>query len=307
MMNPNFMPESSRQPIPGHLLAAELTTPLAPRRMIFTYVMTAIAFVFSLIALTPLFSILYKILVEGLPNLKPEVFTSLPAPVGMEGVTDGFANALLGTLIMVGIASVVSIPIGILTALFLTEFLTRGSAVSDVLRFSVQVLSGVPSIVVGVFTYAILVLTTKTFSAFAGSFALAIVMLPIVTLTTEEALKLVPVSQRLASAGLGATRFQSIFKVVLPAALPAITTGVLLAIARASGETAPLIFTALFSLTWPEALNQPTPSLSVLIYNYAVSAFAQQNKMAWTASVVLVGLVLLTNVLSRLATRKRMK
>lgn len=290
----------------GKQIAAELLTPLNPSRRIFSTVMTGVAFVFSIIALTPLFSILYKILLEGLPNLSPVVFTSLPAPVGMQGVTDGFANALQGTLIMVGIASLISIPIGILTAIFLTEFLTRGSWFADLMRFSVQVLSGVPSIVVGVFTYAILVLTTKTFSAIAGSFALGIVMLPIVVLTTEEALKLVPVTQRLASSGLGATRFQTIFKVVLPAALPGITTGVLLAVARSAGETAPLIFTALFSLSWPEGLNQPTPSLSVLIYNYAVSAFAQQNRMAWTASVVLVGLVLLTNILSRVATRKRM-
>ncbi len=305
-MSTNVSAQSSSLSPSGSQLAAEFMTPLATSRVMFTYIMTAIAFVFSIIALTPLFSILYKILSEGLPNLSLTVFTSLPAPVGMEGVTDGFANALLGTLMMVSLASIVSIPIGILTALFLTEFLTRGSWGSDVLRFSIQVLSGVPSIVVGVFTYAVLVLTTKTFSAIAGSVALAIVMLPIVTLTTEEALKLVPVPQRLASSGLGATRFQTIFQVVLPAALPGITTGVLLAVARSAGETAPLIFTALFSLSWPEGLTQPTPSLAVLIYNYAVSAFAQQNKMAWTASVVLVGLVLLTNILSRLATRKRM-
>lgn len=306
-MTSHSSPGSSSLPASGSQIAAELFKPLAPGRRIFTYLMTGIAFVFSIIALTPLFSILYKILLEGLPNLSPVVFTSLPAPVGMQGVTDGFANALQGTLIMVGLASLVSIPIGILTAIFLTEFLTRGSLFGDLMRFSVQVLSGVPSIVVGVFTYAILVLTTKTFSAIAGSFALGIVMLPIVVLTTEEALKLVPVSQRLASSALGATRFQTISQVVLPAAMPGITTGVLLAVARAAGETAPLIFTALFSLSWPEGLNQPTPSLSVLIYNYAVSAFAQQNRMAWTASVVLVGLVLLTNILSRVATRKRME
>jgi phosphate transport system permease protein len=275
--------------------------------MVFSYLMTVIAFVFAFIAIVPLFSILLKIIVEGLPNFSWQVFTTLPAPVGMEGVPDGFGNAIWGTLTMVALASLVSIPIGILTAIFLSEFSRKGSPLADALRFVVQVLSGVPSIVVGLFAYAVIVLRTGGFSALAGSLALAVVMLPIVILTTEEALKLVPVSQRLASAGMGATRFQTVFRVVIPIALPGITTGVLLAVARAAGETAPLIFTALFSQNWPEGLLNPSPSLSVLIYNYASSPFLQQNQMAWTASVVLVTLVLLTNILSRIATRKRMK
>jgi phosphate transport system permease protein len=280
---------------------------MAPARMIFSYLMTGLAFILSAIALLPLFSILAKILIEGLPNFSWDVFTALPAPVGMEGVIDGFGNAIVGTLVMVALASVVSIPIGVLTAIFLSEFSSKGSFTSNALRFIVQVMSGVPSIVVGVFAYALIVVNTKSFSAIAGGLALAVVMLPIIVLTTEEALKLVPVSQRLASAGLGATRFQTIFRVVVASAIPGITTGVLLAVARAAGETAPLIFTALFSLNWPEGLTEPTPSLSVLIYNYASSAFVQQNKMAWTASVVLVTLVLIANILSRLATRQRLK
>ncbi|KGF72178.1 phosphate ABC transporter permease [Neosynechococcus sphagnicola sy1] len=286
-------------------MALELTSALPPRRMLFSVIMTWVAFALSFIALLPLFSILVTILMEGLPTLTWSVFTHIPAPVGMEGVPDGFANAILGTITMVAIASAISIPIGLFTAIFLCEF-SQGSAIANVTRFIVQVLSGVPSIVVGVFAYALIVLNTGGFSAIAGSFALAFVMLPIIVLTTEEALKLVPVNQRLASSGLGATRFQTTFRVVVMGALPAITTGVLLAVARASGETAPLVFTALFSQNWAQGLKEPTASLSVLIYNYASSPFVQQNKMAWTASVVLVVLVLIASVLSRLATRRRL-
>ena len=288
-------------------MAAELCTPLATGRMLFTYLMNGVAFVLAGLAMLPLFSILFKILTEGVSRISPEVFTALPAPVGMEGVPNGFANAIIGTFTMVGLASIVSIPIGGLTGIYLSEFSRRGSRLADTVRFLLQVLSGVPSIVVGVFAYGAVVLTTKTFSAYAGSFALSVIMIPIVALTTEEALKLVPVPLRLASAGLGASRFQTTFRVVVATALPAITTGTLLAVARAAGETAPLIFTALFSQNWSEGLDKPTASLSVLIYNYSLSAFVEQNQMAWTAAVVLVFLVLTTNILSRLATRRRLK
>jgi phosphate transport system permease protein len=224
----------------------------------------------------------------------------------MEGVTDGFGNAIIGTLVMVGVASLFSIPIGVLTAIFLAEF-GQSQTLVGVIRFIVIVLSGVPSIVVGVFAYGVIVLSTKSFSALAGSFALTVVMLPITVLSTEEALKLVPNTQRLASAALGGDRFQTTMRVVVRTALPGITTGILLAIARASGETAPLIFTALFSQNWVQSLLQPAPSMSVLIYNYANSPFVEQNQTAWTASLVLVALVLLINVLSRLATRRRLQ
>jgi phosphate transport system permease protein len=158
--------------------------------------------------------------------------------------------------------------------------------------------------VVGVFAYGVIVLAQKQYSALAGSFALAIVMLPIVVLSSEAALGLVPQSQRLASAALGASRLQTTWRVALASALPGITTGALLAIARAAGETAPLIFTALFTENWPRGLSSPAPSLSVLIYNYANSPYIEQNDMAWTASLVLLGLVLALNVGSRLLMRR---
>jgi phosphate transport system permease protein len=267
--------------------------------------MSAIAFALTGLALLPLLAILMQILRLGIPHLNWQALTSLPAPVGLTGVPNGFANAILGTLIMVGIGSLLSIPLGVMTAIFLSEF--GQSAVSSFIRFTVTILSGVPSIVVGVFAYGVIVLVTKQFSALAGGFALAVLMLPIVVLTTGEALKLVPTSQRLASAALGAGRLKTTFRIVVASALPGITTGVLLAVARAAGETAPLLFTALFSQNWPQGLFSPTPSLSVLIYNYANSPYVEQNQLAWTASVVLISIVLLTSILSRVVTRKRLK
>lgn len=287
-------------------LAAELRSPLPVRRTSFSIGMSAIAFTLTGLALLPLLAILIEILRQGIPNLKPEVFVSLPAPAGLEGVPNGFGNAIIGTLMMVGIASLLSIPFGVMTGIFLSEF-GQGSGIANIVRFITSILTGVPSIIAGVFAYGLIVLNTKEFSAVAGGFALSVLMLPVVALTTEQALKLVPINQRLASAALGASRFQTIFRVVVAAAIPAITTGILLAVARAAGETAPLLFTALFSEVWPEGFFSATPALSVLIYNYANSPFPEQNKMAWTASLVLVGLVLFISILSRLATRRHLQ
>ncbi len=283
---------------------AALYKPLPPRRTIFNTGMTVLAFALTGIAVLALFAILFEILRQGLPNLKPEVLVSLPAPQGLEDVPNGFANAIIGTLMMVGIASLISIPFGVMTGIFLSE-IGKGTWFADFVRFITSVLTGVPSIIAGVFAYGVIVLVTKEFSAVAGGFALAVLMLPTVALTTEQALRLVPTHQRLASAALGANRFQTIFQIVVAAAIPAITTGILLAVARAAGETAPLLFTALFSQNWPQGFFSPTPALSVLIFNYATSPYAEQNQLAWTASVVLVGLVLIMSVLSRLVTNRR--
>jgi phosphate transport system permease protein len=282
----------------------DLTAPLSSQRSLFTTAMTAIALLLSTLALLPLLSILIEILRRGIPGLNWDVFTALPAPVGMEGVKNGFANAILGTVTMVGLGTVLSVPVGILTAVYLSEF-GKQKPVAQTVRFVVKILSAVPSIVVGVFAYGVIVITFRAFSALAGSFALAVIMIPIITLATEEAIKLVPVAQRLASAGLGANPMQTTFKVVIPAALPAITTAILLAVARAAGETAPLIFTALFSQNFPDGLLEPTASLPVLIYNYASSAFPEQNQLAWSASVILLGLVLVGIIVSRWVTQKR--
>ena len=295
---------SDNQSLPKENIAAELCNPLPPARSVFNGGMTVLAFLLTGLAILPLLAILLEILRQGLPNLKWETFVSLPAPQGVKDIPNGFGNAIIGTLMMVGIACLFSIPIGVMTGIFLSEF-GKGTAIANFVRFITTILTGVPSIIAGVFAYGVIVLTFKGFSAVAGGFALAVIMLPVVALTTEEALKLIPTPQRLASAALGASRFQTTFRIVVTAAIPAITTGILLAVARAAGETAPLLFTALFSQVWPEGLFNPTPALSVLIYNYATSPFIEQNQMAWTAAVVLVGLVLCVSAISRVATRRR--
>jgi phosphate transport system permease protein len=279
-------------------LAAELCSPLPPRRLFFTYVMNAIAFLFTGLALVPLLSLLWEIFVRGISGLNPEMFVKTV-------IDNGFSNAILGTITMVLIGALLSIPTGIMTGIFLAEFSQTNPSVGFV-RFITKIFTGVPSIVVGIFAYAVIVLVTKGFSAIAGGFALAVIMLPVIVLTTEESLKLIPTSQRLASAALGGTRLQTTFRIIFTAAIPGITTGILLAVARAAGETAPLIFTALFSLDWSEGLLSPTASLPVLIFNLYNDPNPQKNQLVWTTSIVLLSLVLCVSILSRLVISKRM-
>ncbi|MBE9212807.1 phosphate ABC transporter permease PstA [Plectonema cf. radiosum LEGE 06105] len=288
---------ASKRPEIDLSVAREVCSPLSPERFVFQYGMTFIAFFLTFLALLPLFSLIWVIFARGLSNLRPEMFVK-------QVVDFGFANAIVGTIKMVGIASLFSIPLGVITGIFLSEF-GKDSKIYGIVRFFTTVLSGVPSIVVGVFAYGVFVITTKQFSAVAGGFALAIIMLPIIALTTEQVLKLVPNSLRLASAALGGNRFQTTFKVVLAAGLPGITTAILLAIARASGETAPLLFTALFSDFWTESLLRPTASLPVLIYRFYQQDDPQIFQLIWTASIVLVSLVFLLNLLSRVITSKK--
>jgi phosphate transport system permease protein len=191
----------------------------------------------------------------------------------------------------------------VITAVYLSEF-GKQANIAQVIRFTVKIISAVPSIVMGVFAYAVLVVTLGHPSALAGSFALAVLMLPMIILATEEALKLIPQHQRSGSAALGATQFQTTFRVVIASALPGITTAVLLAIARAAGETAPLIFTAQFSQNFPDGLLNPSPSLSVLIYNFANSPDTEQNRLAWTASLVLLLLVMGLSAGARLLVKR---
>lgn len=285
----------------------ELSQPLPIGRTFFNQGMTILAFILTGLALLPLLAILIEILRQGLPQLSLDVLISLPAPVGMTGVPNGFANAIVGTLMLIGLASLISIPFGVMTGILLSEF-GKKSAIASAIRFITLILSSVPSIVVGVFAYAVIVLVTKKFSAVAGGFALGVIMLPVVALTTEEALKLVPTSVRLASAALGGSRFQTTFRIVVASALPGITTGILLAVARAAGETAPLLLTAMASTqNWPEGLFGATPALSAVIYNYSLSPYPEQQKLAWTASLVLLGMVLIINIVSRLVTSRRLK
>ncbi|MFZ0708952.1 MAG: phosphate ABC transporter permease PstA [Terrimicrobiaceae bacterium] len=256
----------------------------------------------ALLTLVPLFSIVFLVLKNGLPLLSWSVFTELPPAAGMTG--GGFGNALIGTFLMVGIALVLATPFGILSAIYINEY-DPYSRLSNAVRFVAKLLTGIPSIICGVFAYAVIVLTTGGFSAWAGGFALAILILPTILLTAEQALLGVSKAYREASYGLGATNFQTIWRVVLPDSLPAIMTGIMLAVARAAGETAPLIFTALFSQFWIQSMREPTASLSVLIYNFSTLPFEHQVKMAWTASLVLVILVTIANITAQVVFRRK--
>ena len=273
-------------------------------RTLFGYIMNGITFLFMIIAIVPLFAIVSYLFYRGINSLSLAAFKELPPPPLVPG--GGFGNAILGTLIMVGIALVISVPIGIMTAIYPSEF-SKGK-LPEIVRFAGNVLNGVPSVIVGVFAFSAIVLTTGGYSAWAGGFAISIVIIPIIVSTTDEALKLVPKEVRDASIGIGANDYQTVLQVVLPAALPAILTGITLATARAAGETAPLLFTALFSQFWPNwetKLMEPTASLAVLVYNFAIVPFANQNELSWAAAFVIVMLVLIANILARVVTSKR--
>jgi phosphate transport system permease protein len=264
---------------------SDVIRPLAIGRSGFDRIMTGLAYGLTVLALVPLASLVWKIASEGIGKLNSHTLTN-----GLLAEPTGIANAIAGTLMIVLLATLMSLPIGVLTAVYLAEF-GKKNPISQLIRFVVKMISAVPSIVMGIFAWSVLVATLGHPSALAGSFALAVLMLPMIILATEEALKLVPQHQRSGSAALGATQFQTTFRVVIAAALPGITTAVLLAVARAAGETAPLIFTAQFSQNNPELLS-PSPSLSVLIYNFANSPDNAENQLAWTASLVLLLLVM---------------
>ena len=274
----------------------------AVARSLWNRVLTSICVALSLLTLVPLISILYLVLKNGLPLLNWSVFTTLPPAAGMVG--GGFGNAVLGTLVMVGLGLVMSAPVGILSAIYINEY-APASRLAQAVRIVAKLLTGIPSIICGVFAFAVVVSQTGAFSAYAGGVALAVLMLPTILLTSEQALLGVQKAYREASYGLGATKFQTIVRIVLPDALPAIMTGIMLAVARAAGETAPLIFTALFSQFWAQSLNEPTASLSVLIYNFSTVPFPHQIQMAWTASLVLVAFVTLANITAQLVFSKK--
>jgi phosphate transport system permease protein len=246
--------------------------------------------------------VLYMLIVQGGSRLSTDLFTELP-PAGFE-MGGGFGNAIVGTILMVGIATIIAVPIGVMAAAYLAELGTE-SQLGRVSRFLSKVLTGFPSILAGVFVYAVLVLAMGTYSAIAGGVALAILMLPTVVLTAEEAMKMVPRKMKDAALGMGCTRTQMIWKVVFPTALPGILTGVMLGVARVAGESAPLLFTALFSNYWISNLREPTASLSILIYNFSSMPFDNQIELAWAASLVLVLIVLVFNILSRLFGRPK--
>lgn len=271
-------------------------------RALRSLILTTLVWAGALLASVPLISVLYMLITRGGARLNLEVFTELP-PTGFE-MGGGFGNAMPGTFVMVGIAAAIAVPVGIMAAIFLAE-LGPDSKLGNAARFAAKMLTGLPSILAGVFAYALVVMTTGTYSAPAGGVALAVLMLPIVVLTAEESMRMVPKIMKDAAYGMGCTRSQVIWKIILPTGMPAILTGVMLAVARAAGETAPLLFTALFSNYWIyhqgnlDVMN-PTASLAVLIYNFSGMPFDNQLELAWAASLVLVMIVLFVNIISRI-------
>jgi phosphate transport system permease protein len=276
--------------------------PNSPRSL-FGAIATSFAALCLIVTLIPLFAVLTYVTLQGFRRLDLALFLELPPPPGLDG--GGIANAIVGTLVVVGIATLFSVPIGVMAAIYLSEF-SGNNQVAQWIRFATNVLSGVPSIIAGVFAYGLLVASGIVgFSAIAGGVALSVLMLPTIIRTTDEALQIVPQDIRWAALGVGARNYQTVLKIVLPAALPGIVTGVTLGIARAAGETAPLIFTALFSNFWPRGVVEPIASLSVLVYNFAIIPFEPQQELAWAGSLILVLLVLATSIAARLATRRK--
>lgn len=264
--------------------------------------LTAITWIVALLASVPLLSVIYMLITQGGARLDWEALTALPPSAFEQG--GGFGNAIIGTLVMVGLATVISVPIGILAAIYLA-IIDPDSKLAHSVRFLAKALTGFPSILAGVFVYAVLVVTMKTYSALAGGVALAVLMLPTVVLAAEQAMMMVPKKMKDAAFGMGCTRAQVILKVVLPTGAPGILTGIMLAIAGAAGNSAPLLFTALFSGYYLTSLTEPTASLAILIFNFSGMPYDNQLELAWAASLVLVLVVLVFNILARIIGRQK--
>ncbi len=286
----------------GARTTPDLSRNFADRRALTSRLLTIGVWVIAVLASVPLISVLYMLISQGGARLGLELLTSLPPAGFAQG--GGIGNAIVGTLVMVAIAALLAIPIGIMGGVYL-GVLDPDSRLAATSRFLAKALTGFPSILAGVFVYGVLVLGMGTYSAVAGGVALSVLMLPTIILTTEQAVRMVPQRMKDAAYGMGCTRTQVIWKVVLPAGLPGILTGVMLGIAGAAGESAPLLFTALFSNYWLESLTEPTASLSILIFNFSGMPFPNQIELAWAASLVLVLIVLVFNILARFFGRPR--
>ncbi|MFW5904640.1 MAG: phosphate ABC transporter permease PstA [bacterium] len=248
-----------------------------------------------LCAVVPLVWVLWEVTLVGTQHLSLEFLTELPAPPTVGG--GGWANALVGSFVVVGTAMVMGVPVGVGTGIYMSEY--GGNLLARSARFLCEVLAGLPSIVAGVVAYALIVVTTGGFSAFSGSVALVVLFIPIVAITTQEALAMVPTDQREASFALGVAEASTTMRVVLPAAMGNVLTGIMIATARIAGETAPLLFTAFNSRYWMEGLGEPTATVPVNIYTYAISPFDHWHDQAWAGALVLVTVVLITNVVAR--------
>ena len=270
-----------------------------PRR-VKNAVMTTLTTLCTVVAVGLLTVILFYIARQGIGSLTWTFLIDDPKPVGEGG---GIRNAIVGSLVLLGLSSGIGIPIGVATGIYLSEF--GNGRFGSVVRFLVDTLTGIPSIVTGVFVYAIIVLPMKHFSAFAGGIALALIMIPIVARTTEEMVRLVPQSLREGALALGAPQWRVTLGIVVPAAASGIATGAMLAVARVSGETAPLLFTAFGSRFYSAQLDEPIASLTVQIYNYAISPYDEWHAQAWAATLVLMTMILSINLIVRFLTRQK--
>ena len=249
----------------------------------------------ALIAVSVLFFILGYLVYHGGTSISWNFFTKLPAPVGETG--GGMANAILGSAKLLLLASLVGVPIGFFGAVYLAEF--SGSTIAFIVRYAADLLNGVPSIVIGIFAYSLVVLPFKHFSTFAGGFALGLMMIPVTLRSTEEFLRAVPNALREGAMALGASKWKTIATIIVPAAYRGILTAVLLAFARVAGETAPLLFTAFGNRFWSPGWSQPTASLPVMIFTYAIAPYEDWHRQAWAAGLVLLGLILVVNIVAR--------
>ncbi|HTA17429.1 MAG TPA: phosphate ABC transporter permease PstA [bacterium] len=274
--------------------------PTSPRRARTDQLMRGLCWIAMALALIPLVSLLYLVISKGMHRLDLDFFIHLPTPVGIPG--GGMANALVGTLTLVLIASLFGMPIGVAAGLYLAEF--GEGRFAKAVRFWADVLTGVPSIVTGIFAYDILVKPMHSFSALAGGFALGTMMIPIIARITEEVVRLVPVSLREAALALGIPKWKSILHVVLRTAMSGVATGLFLGATRVASETAPLLFTSFNNQYWNASLGQPTASMTVQIFTYAISPYEEWRDMAWTGALVLLIIVLLASLASRLTLSK---
>ena len=272
----------------------------ATRRRMFSAAMTGATYGAAALAILPLAAILGMLAVKGAGSVDWNFFTKSSVPLGETG--GGFAHAITGTLIIVGLACAIGIPVGVGAGIYLAEFGSR--RLGWIVRFVADTLNGIPSIVIGIFAYTVIVLPMRRFSALAGGFALGIIMMPIVLRTTEEMVRLVPNSLREAGLGLGLPRWKVTVRIVLPAARAGIMTGVMVAIARIAGETAPLLFTALGNRFWHQGLDQPMAALPLQIYAYAIAPYEDWHRQAWAAALVLIVMVFAASLSARLATRR---
>ncbi len=266
------------------------------RRRVVNAVMLTSTGVCTMVAVSVLFFILGYLLVQGGTALNWDFFTKLPAPVGETG--GGMANAILGSAKILLLASLIGVPIGFLGGVYLSEY--GSAAFSSVVRFVTDLLNGVPSIVIGIFVYTLVILRMKHFSAIAGGIALGLMMIPIALRSTEEFLRSVPAALREGAMALGAPKWKSITVVVIPAAIRGIASGMMLNLARVAGETAPLLFTSLNNQFWSPGWREPTATLPVMIYSYAISPYPDWHRQAWAAGFILLALVLFVNITSRL-------